>query len=63
MEFIRLCLYDSVYIDNHRSYIYIAPSCKNELQIVARVLLVMSIVGAFAVIRKNIKRNCNKQIK
>ena len=43
--------------------IYIALSCKNELQNVARVLLVMSIVGAFAVIKKNIRRNCNKQIK
>ena len=43
--------------------IYIAPACKNELQIVARALLVISIVVAFAIIRKNIKRNCNKHIK
>lgn len=43
--------------------IYIAPSCKNELQIIARALLVISIVCAFVIIRKNVKRNRNKQIK
>lgn len=42
--------------------IYLAPTCQNDIQIAGRILLVTSIIVAFAVIRKKVKKTRNKQL-
>ena len=41
---------------------YLAPTCQNEMQIAGRVLLVISIIVAFAIIRNKVKKTRNKQL-
>ena len=41
--------------------IYVAPTCKNNLQVIARILFVVTIIVAFAIIRKNVKKVRNNK--
>ena len=43
--------------------ITIAPTCSNELQLIGRLLFVATIVIAFALIRKKVKKVRNNKFK
>lgn len=42
--------------------IYIAPGYKQELMYVVYAISVFLVVAIFAIIRRNVKRTCNKQL-